>query len=262
MYPIFIIGVPRTGSTFLYQILTNIYDILYINNYICKNNNYLYNSFIKSYEIYGNLPHNNYLSNCGNTMKYGDLSPSECGALWYNWFSKENNIPINKENMRTEISLVINNFQKPIIFKNLYTHQRIKTILECFPDSKFIHIKRNFESVIQSVFTEWKESKEWWGIKPLNWKKLIKLPLKERIVNQILTLESEIAECKKQIPKNNFITIDYENLNQRLIDNIGHKFKLEKKNINVINPVFNIYYERVVDVELEEIIKNDKQRQI
>jgi hypothetical protein len=34
--PVFIIGAPRTGSTILYQTLTNLYDVLYIDNLVCR----------------------------------------------------------------------------------------------------------------------------------------------------------------------------------------------------------------------------------
>ena len=44
--PIFIIGAPRTGSTILYQTITNQLDVLYIDNMICALNKNLFFWFL------------------------------------------------------------------------------------------------------------------------------------------------------------------------------------------------------------------------
>ena len=50
--PVFIIGAPRTGSTILYQTLTNELDILYINNLTCKfNKNIFFWFLVEQYNL-------------------------------------------------------------------------------------------------------------------------------------------------------------------------------------------------------------------
>ena len=85
-FPVFIIGAPRTGSTFLYQSITNSLDVAYIDNLV----ELFYDSFCAGFFIskalYGNKPHNNFVSYHGNTRRLGGLhAPSECGAFWYRW---------------------------------------------------------------------------------------------------------------------------------------------------------------------------------
>src|SRR6056297_1278708 len=75
--PVFIIGAPRTGSTILYQALTNLYDVLYIDNLVCRFHRNLFLGFRVSNRIYGAKPHNSFSSYHGRTR--GGHSPSECG---------------------------------------------------------------------------------------------------------------------------------------------------------------------------------------
>ncbi len=61
--PIFIIGAPRTGSTILYQTLTNKLDILYIDNLVDKFHRNLFFGFWLSSKLYKHKPHNCFTSN-------------------------------------------------------------------------------------------------------------------------------------------------------------------------------------------------------
>ena len=149
--PVFIIGAPRTGSTILYQVITNSFDVLYIDNLTCNFQNNLFYGFWLSKKLTKHKPHNNFESYHGNTQNYGYRAPSECGGYWYRWLPESHHFidydEINVkmiEEIKREITAVTNYFNKPIIFKNLNAGQRLRLLTQCFPNAKYIFIKRIF----------------------------------------------------------------------------------------------------------------------
>lgn len=86
--PIFIIGAPRTGSTILYQVMTNCWDVGYINNLECSLHETVIATSKLSKFIFKNKSYNNFTATHSGTS--GLNSPRECCAFWYRWF------PINR----------------------------------------------------------------------------------------------------------------------------------------------------------------------
>jgi len=225
--PVFIIGAPRTGSTILYEVITNQLDVLYIDNLICKFFRNLFFGFWLSDKIFKQKAHNCFKSEFGNTEKYGLDAPSECGAFWYRWLPKDRhfidyndiNDKIIKE-IRTEITAVINYFNKPIVFKNLNAGQRMRLLKKCFPNAKFIFVKREQIFTAQSILKAKRKlgikDNEWWSIMPPNVEELKKLNGYEQVVKQIFYLEKQIMEDKDWFPPQNFIIVHYEEMCENL----------------------------------------------
>ena len=173
--PIFIIGAPRTGSTILYQVMTNCWDIGYINNFECSLHETIIAASKLSKIIFKYKSHNNFTAIHGETN--GLNSPSECGAFWYRWF------PINRHfvdqgeltskqqtDMRKVICGLINVKKKPLIFKNMNCGQRIRAFSKIFPDAVFLHCRRDPLFIAQSLLKVRKERygdyNKWWSIMP------------------------------------------------------------------------------------------------
>lgn len=235
--PIFIIGAPRTGSTILYQILTNKFDVLYIDNLVDTFYRNLYFGFWIDNLFFDGKPHNCFKSYHGNTLQYGFHAPAECGAFWYRWLPKERHYVAKGEmpkevikEIKENIFSVINRYNKPFIFKNLNAGQRMGLIYEIAPGAKFIFIKRDplytAQSILQSKRRVGKKGNEWWSIKPKNYKKLEKLNTYEQIVKQIFFLEKQIIEDYKLFDPQNFLIVHYSELCKKSEDIISkiHKF--------------------------------------
>ena len=83
MQPIFLIGAPRTGSTLVYQGITNSLDVKYIDNLMdILHRNLFYGAKVSNF-LFDSKPHNCFKSRFGNTFKYGLHAPSESGRFWY-----------------------------------------------------------------------------------------------------------------------------------------------------------------------------------
>src|SRR5690242_9126044 len=62
LQPVFIVGTPRSGSTFLYQLLTNQFDVAYIDNLAARLADVLPLAMWVSHGCFGSKPHNSFTS--------------------------------------------------------------------------------------------------------------------------------------------------------------------------------------------------------
>jgi hypothetical protein len=219
--PIFIVGAPRTGSTVLYQLITNAFDVLYIDNLAAKWYMNLYYGFHKSIKRFGHTGHNCFDSDFGDTKSGGLHAPAECGEFWYQWLPRHKHfIDSNEvsdsslEEIRQVITAVINRFNRPLIFKNLNAGQRMKMIKEIFPNAKFIFVTRDPYFTAQSILKAKRSlgipDNQFWSIMPKNIEFLKELTWYEQICGQVFYLEKQIREDSNLF--NDVLIVKYENL--------------------------------------------------
>jgi len=217
--PVFIIGAPRTGSTILYEYITNYLDVTYINNFICKFYSLLYLGSVVSKIVFQDKQHNRFDSEQGRTQ--GLNSPSECGEFWYRWFPRDRHFVDFNEldslqitQIRDVIKAVVNKNNKPIVFKNMNCGQRLRVIKDVFPDALFIYCKRNplftAQSIIETREKVCKNRAVWWSIMPKEYNELLKLDYPEQVVKQVYYIQKQIEEDLSLFGKKQFIEIWYK----------------------------------------------------
>ena len=130
--PIFIIGAPRSGSTLLYQVLVEAFDVGYLSNLHCKF--YGGPSLIERW-IFPRLsrPTPDYASEHGRTR--GRIAPSECGEYWYRFFPRQpqavSSLPeAQQQALRTAVSRLLAAADRPFIFKNLMNSLRLQPLAQ------------------------------------------------------------------------------------------------------------------------------------
>ncbi|MEX1221499.1 MAG: sulfotransferase [Idiomarina sp.] len=261
--PIFIIGAPRTGSTILYQALTNSYQVSYIDNLACTWHRNLRFGLMLSYLKFRNKPHNNFRSNHGDTKKFGAHAPSECGQFWYRWLPKDRHF-IDYENIteemvrdiRTEVLGAAAYLKKPILFKNLNAGQRLRLIHRCFPDAKIIFVRRDPRFVVNSIVRARKKAgvkpNEWWSIIPRNINEILCLPEKQMCAAQVYYLEKQIETDIDLFAENNVRSIHYQNLSSQLINELADWLGVEVKHGGV-TPSFKS--DKIELLDKNELIK-------
>lgn len=232
--PVFIIGAPRTGSTILYQAITNKYEILYIDNLVAKWYRNLFYGFKKSFKKYGNKPHNVYRSVHGDTTMYGGHAPSECGEFWYRWFPKDRHFltqddidDVKLEEIHKNIKSVINYYDKPILFKNLNAGQRLRVLVKIFPEAKFIWIRRNYLDTCYSILMSKRKLglkvNDFWSIMPPNVEELRRMDGYKQIVLQVFNIEKQIKLDRQLFPESNFLELNYDDFienNSKVLEEI------------------------------------------
>jgi len=219
--PIFIIGPPRSGSTILYQTLTNFLNVSYISNTVELFKEEPIIGFSVHYALFDSKPHNSFRSSFGQTKKL--IAPAE-GTFWYKWLPKnvhyispEQLNDSAKQLFSDTINAILNKFQKNLIIKNLSFSLRLELINQLFPNAFIIYIKRNPLFNAQSVYIAYLKNNvpknQIWSIKPKNFKQIQNLPLYQKVVAQIFSIEKHI-ESHAYLFKNNFLTIKYEEFTQ------------------------------------------------
>ncbi len=227
--PVFIIGAPRTGSTILYQILTNELDVLYIDNLIDIFHKNISLGFRLSTKFFEGKAHNCFTSREGDTWSCGLHAPSESGEFWYQYLPRNKHYidepDINDKlvnDFQKQIFPVIEKFEKPFLFKNLNVGQRLKLIKRIAPNAKFIYVRRNFIDTAFSILNSRRklrvEKSEWWSIKPKGYEEKFGENEFELITNQIFYLEKQIAEDLHLFDSGNFITLFYDEIYKNFND--------------------------------------------
>jgi len=233
--PIFIIGAPRTGSTILYQTITNQLDVLYIDNLICKFYRNLFFGFCLSDKLFKQKAHNSFDSDHGNTK--GLHAPSECGGFWYRWFPSDRHfIDYNDitdammSEIRNEIIAIINYFDKPLVFNNNNMALRIRLLRQIFPGAKFIIADREplfvSQSLLKARFRFFGGYEKWWSILPENFEEIQKFDFYKQVVYQHYFINKRMYEdLEKLYNEKNYMVIYYQEFSK----NKNHTLKNIKK---------------------------------
>lgn len=227
--PVFIIGLPRSGSTLLYQLVTDMFDVTYFDNLINLGRENIHFALSISNLLFRNRPHQSYRSNYGNTSSDGLHAPAEAGPLWYRWFP-ENVSEVTPEllssekmvQLRDTIESIVNREGKPLVIKNLYMILRMQVLREVFPDARYIYIRRDPLFVAQSIYFARQKNledirAEWWSVPFPGHEALLGSPAEKQIAHQVVALQRIIDREIKEINKNNIFMLDYESLDLQML---------------------------------------------
>lgn len=240
---VYIIGLPRSGSTILYQVVTNMLNVKYIDNlsaFFYKN---LQIGFYLSHLFFKSKPHNCFKSEEGETYKCGLHAPSESGEFWYRFLPRDPHFIDEGIVDQNDIAKIKMNFDaikkrysSPLVIKNLNAGLRLRLIKEIDNDAKFIYLKRNKVEVAMSILKartkRYGSSNSWFSLKPPNYAQLKELNYIEQIVGQINSIEYQIENDLSLFHKSNILEIEYLDLcndTKKTIDKIKTFIDVEYK---------------------------------
>jgi len=203
--PIFIIGLPRSGSTLLYQLICNYFYVGYFSN-ICS---LFYGSPVTimalTKRFHKNLNIKEFISHYGTTK--GLFSPSEAGGIYRSWFNETKKITYNQR--RKSINKITNMFERPFVWKNLNLSKQVEKLNTIFPDALFIKMERKLEFICQSIYLRI-QSHENINIEEFEQIKYTEERNKlNRIINTIIKFDQNLNRDISRLNLN-FIAISYE----------------------------------------------------
>ena len=229
--PIFILGAPRSGSTLAIQVITDALDVGYINNRHCQ----WFGAPALAERLFPplkNRPKSDYKSQHG--VAEGRHAPAECGEWWYRFFRRtprhailEEMCPRRMRRFRQSVAALTSEFNKPVLFKNLYASLRIQAIAHYFPESLFVVIKRNEvangHSILEARHERFRDYTSWFSVEPPKIEELKLLPAHQQVIEQIRHIHKTIDEDLRisGVAKKRRFDLDYEDLCARPNDMIG-----------------------------------------
>ncbi len=223
--PVFIVSVPRSGATLLYQIITNYFNVSYISNLAAGFYKALTIGMDLHYKLFNSKQHNSFESYGGYNKKW--IAPHEAGKFWYRWFPKDPQYVTKKmietknfDELKKTVAYIEEKFQKPIVLKNTVNSLRLNAIRDIFPSALIIYITRKPSdvgiSILKHRIKDNGDKTKWWAIEPPMTKELKKLPFYEQIAQQIHQTEQIIEHDMGLFPSKQTLKVNYEDLCQNL----------------------------------------------
>ncbi len=207
---IFIIGLPRSGTTFLSQILSCYCELGYIDNIIARFWKCPALGIALSQEILGSNRHTeiNFTSDLGRTE--GAAGPHEFGYFWTHWFGFRDDLShclnssqkslVDKKGLFETLCLITIFWNKAVLFKNLTCGLQADFLSEMYPKSFFIYLDRNLYDTGGSILLARKQYMgsvlKWWALRPSTW------PFSEEIQkNPAMSVAKQMIDCKSDIER-------------------------------------------------------------
>lgn len=218
--PIFILGAPRSGTTFLFQSLATRFHTAYITN--------LQSLLMGSPVLVAALAKKCGKNICdgrgfGFVSRYGYtpglFAPSEAAPLFRSWFGDvETGAAADwpASEVQAAVSALSHLAGGPFLSKDLMDVFRIDYLKALFPDAVFVSIRRQPAFVVQSLL-EWRaeEHGDWHGwssLRPPGLPDPLPTDPIEQVVLQVRSIEQAIAEALDALPGGQVFEVDYGDL--------------------------------------------------
>ena len=218
--PLLIVGAPRSGSTLLYQLAVERFDVAYLSNLHCR----YFGAPSFAQRIAGGRVEDrtaSYASVHGQTA--GDAEPSECGPFWYRFFRKSPQYtpldevdPAQLRRLRAAVRALGDAAGRPPVFKNLVCSLRLGPIGAALPEARFLFVRRDLGDNAQSLLAARKrihgDYTTWWSVEPPRIDQLRSLPPHEQVVEQIRAVEAVIQADRDVLGPERFLELRYEDV--------------------------------------------------
>lgn len=221
--PVFIIGVPRSGTTILRQLIASTIQTSYISNFGDK----LFRNLGVPYPAISAIVLRlvdakpiqiTYTPTYGTTPGRGN--PSESEHSWAYWFKRlieevapSDVLPQMKRAMYRGIAATQRLSGRPFVNKTTVLSLRIRALVDVFPGALFIHVQRDPIDVAQSLLVARDAYKnDWLGAKPRECEELPSDDVVGLICAQVRFTHQRIVTDQEKTGSDRFLTIEYEQL--------------------------------------------------
>jgi len=217
--PIFVVGVPRSGTSFLYRLLGQHPDLGWFSQSTLKkfySHDYLEFVYLRR-RVFGlrNFPYP--VDAFGERSFLTTESPVEMGDMWQQIIKGDWNTKITENGLvflkKIISETLVEQKRKRFVAKDPRNSIKISIISKIFPNSKFVHIIRDGRAVVNSMLKRSKENPSgYFGI-PLKNSILKKNASKiEKHALQWKQVIKKIREDSKKLSNNQYMEIRYEDL--------------------------------------------------
>jgi hypothetical protein len=280
--PLFLVGSPRSGTTFIYQLLnatgqfavpTNLLSRFYYAPYLGAKIQQLLTD--KTYDYgdemgdYGG--HEPFKSNLGKTL--GPLAPSEFTHFWRRfipnydpqYLSPSEESLIDGAGLCSGLAAIESVMQRPLALKAFIIQYNLPKLHEILEGGIFLRLHRDVTYIMQSLYEArlafYKTLDIWWSVKPREYSELKLMDPYRQIAGQVFFTEQALERGMAKIPPEIQLSVQYEEVCQ---DPMGFYRQVKEKYRNaglelpsevVLPTAFSpANKNRIPDAELQKLV--------
>lgn len=221
--PVFILSAPRTGSTYLYQIVASRYRLPYIGN--------LTNDYFAATPIIGLAIQRGIATEISDTSEFGKtkgpFQPSEGSGPMAHWFGGGNPsqdvsnsiLAGREEHFRSTLAVCEYLYAgAPLLIKNPWNCFRVAYLAQALPRARFIWLKRDIRQAAASDLEARHLTKgtaeAWNSATPSNVEQLRLRPATEQVVENQYEFNKAIEDAFAAHPETSWCDLWFEDLIQ------------------------------------------------
>jgi len=223
---LFIMGLPRSGTTLVYQYLVHRLDVAYFTNGVGR-----FPHAAAVVTRWQRRRHSGYRSDFASEYGkvLGPVAPREAGSFWARFFGLDDYVRFadvhahDIEVLRRTITRVqFDAGCKLFVNKNVKHMLRLDALAHIFPEARFLIVERDIVDVALSVLRGRIQAPQapagpqaWWSVRPPGIDRLIGLPVPEQIAGQLFALNERMNADLAHLPRQRVLRVRYEDFCSR-----------------------------------------------
>ncbi len=231
--PVFVVGLPRSGTTLAYELLVQAFEAAYLTR-VYSYSYGLPNLTTRIVSRFTRQPAARYASRYGRIP--GRFAPAEGAVLWNRWLPELEELghyfpaehlasraPAEAERMVASMTAIAG---RPFVFKNVYMSLSLPALMRLLPQAKVIVVQRDVRAVLASIFQgrQALSSSGWWSIRPPFATDVEQSDWLEQAAFQACRGRQLLERALPSLPTERFLVVDYAELCQspgRFIDDVA-----------------------------------------
>ena len=221
-YPtVFILGLPRSGTTLLYQLIAQCLNLGYVNNLIARFWLRPEYGIALSQAVLEPLQEANYQSDFGKTK--GPHGPHEFSYFWHHWLKIKDvddmitydcrNSKIDWSGLGRMVRCMQSMFESGLVMKGMFALNHMRAFGEILTMPLFVYVERDLFDVALSLLAArrayYGRADTWWSLYPPNYYELKKLSFDQQIAGQVHSLKETHERMMKLVPPEVIVRVDY-----------------------------------------------------
>jgi hypothetical protein len=221
---VFIVGVPRSGSTLLSQVLARMGVFSYISNFVARFWMAPYVGMLIEDALGIRATGRSLSFDSAFGVTEGWVSPHEFGYFWSRWFhygethklSAEDLAAIDDSTLRKELAALESVHDRPLLFKNTCCGLQAGFLATVLDKSIFVlcyrHPLYNMQSLLLARAEVVGDKRCWWSLRPKEYPELVSLSPYEQVAAQVYYTLKEIEGAASSLPAGRFVRVGYDDL--------------------------------------------------
>jgi hypothetical protein len=221
-YPtVFIVGVPRSGTTLLYQLIARFLRVGYITNRMAR----YWMTPIAGAVLSGEVDRSQIQFASSYGAAKGPMAPHEFSWFWQHYGCTADHDHQDEQSLRkmewsnisSSLSGLAEYWQMPLVLKSLnYVDYHIPWIARQMPQSRFIWMQRDDVATAHSILKvrrdRYGDRSIWWSVRPHDFHEWTDRAPEDQVAHQIHDIKDSIRESFSSLDPNTTLTTSYETL--------------------------------------------------